>query len=175
VRWARHTLQHGPRINNEIYMSSVFVNMIGAGVPVAAHHVPIIGVGTAWMAAAYSRHVGIKLRTCFDLDNTLVTYPAVPGDYSTVRPIAPMVDLARQAKEHGHTIIIYTARRMATNDGNAAVALADIFVTTAPSIRSCRACAPSASPSARRSRGPTWPRSCPRAWASACGSAACAS
>ena len=115
-------------------MSSVFVNMIGAGVPVAAHHVPIIGVGTAEMAAAHSRHIGIKLRMCFDLDNTLVTYPTVPGDYSTVEPIAAMVDLARQAKEHGHTIIIYTARRMATHGGNAAAALADIGRVTFATI-----------------------------------------
>ena len=126
VRWARHTLQHGPRVNNEIYMSSVFVNMLAARERVLAHHVPIIGVGTAEMAAAHSRQVGVKLRLCFDFDNTLVTYPAVPGDYSTVLPIAPMVDLARQAKEHGHTIIIYTARRMATHGNNAAAALADV-------------------------------------------------
>ena len=112
-----------------------FVNIDRRGrVPVASHHVPIIGAGTAEMASALSRHVGIKLRICFDLDNTLVTYPDVPGDYSTVRPIAPMVDLARQAKEHGHTIIIFTARRMATHGGNAAAALADIGRVTFATI-----------------------------------------
>lgn len=100
--------------------------MIGAGVPVASHHAPIIGAGTAEMAAVLSRHVGIKLRICFDLDSTLITYPAVPGNYLTVLPIAPMADLAQQAKEHGHTIIIYTAQRMATHGGHAATALADI-------------------------------------------------
>ena len=28
-----------------------------------------------------------KLRICFDLDNTLVSYPKVKGDYSSVEPI----------------------------------------------------------------------------------------
>jgi len=34
-----------------------------------------------------------KMRIVFNLDNTLVTLPADPADYSSVRPVADMVDL----------------------------------------------------------------------------------
>ena len=35
----------------------------------------------------------IKKRFCFDLDNTLVTYPKIKGDYSTVEPIVKNIEL----------------------------------------------------------------------------------
>jgi hypothetical protein len=38
-----------------------------------------------------------KMRIVFNLDNTLVTLPADPADYSSVRPVADMVDLVRAA------------------------------------------------------------------------------
>jgi len=57
-------------------------------------------------------------RICFDLDNTLVTYPEVKGDYTSVRPIFKNIILLRKLKNAGNTIIIYTARRMKTYDGN---------------------------------------------------------
>ena len=43
-----------------------------------------------------------KLRFCFDLDNTLVSYPVIPGDYSTVQPIAKTIQTVRQLKQEGH-------------------------------------------------------------------------
>ena len=57
-------------------------------------------------------------RICFDLDNTLVTYPVIQGDYSTVKPIEKNINLLRYLKTFGNTIIIYTARRMKTHNGN---------------------------------------------------------
>ncbi|MEM3063254.1 MAG: sugar phosphate nucleotidyltransferase [Nitrososphaerota archaeon] len=65
-------------------------------------------------------------RYCFDLDNTLVTHPEVPGDYSTVKPIEANVEFLRYLKKLGHTIIIYTARRMKTHQGNVGKIVADI-------------------------------------------------
>ncbi len=65
-------------------------------------------------------------RICFDLDNTLVTYPTIPGDYSTVGPIAPVISALQGLYKDGNTIIIYTARRMATHKHNAGAAVADI-------------------------------------------------
>lgn len=50
-------------------------------------------------------------RFCWDLDGTLVTPPAVTGDYSTVKPIMRNVELVRQLYAAGHYIIIATARR----------------------------------------------------------------
>jgi capsule biosynthesis phosphatase len=69
-------------------------------------------------------------RYCFDLDNTLVTFPKITGDYSSVEPISYMIDFVKYLKKFNHTIIIYTARRMATHKGNTAAALADIGPVT---------------------------------------------
>jgi capsule biosynthesis phosphatase len=63
---------------------------------------------------------------CFDLDNTLVTYPQTSGDYSTVQPIEPMINLARKMKSEGHIIIIHTARRMKTHAHNVGAVCRDI-------------------------------------------------
>lgn len=70
------------------------------------------------------------LRICFDIDNTLVSKPKVPGDYSSVEPIDKNVDLLRRLKSSGHVIILHTARKMSTHAGNAGKALADIGRTT---------------------------------------------
>jgi capsule biosynthesis phosphatase len=65
-------------------------------------------------------------RFCFDLDNTLVTAPRTQGDYSTVEPIQETINHLRGLKEMGHTIIIYTARRMRTHGGNVGGVIADV-------------------------------------------------
>lgn len=65
-------------------------------------------------------------RICFDLDNTLVTYPEVENDYTTVKPIKKNIELLNYLKKMGNTIIIYTARRMKTHQGNIGKIYADI-------------------------------------------------
>jgi choline kinase len=55
------------------------------------------------------------LRICFDLDNTLVTYPTVPGDYTSVKPISEMIQLLNKLKGEGHEIIIHTTRSVKTH------------------------------------------------------------
>lgn len=67
-----------------------------------------------------------KLRLCFDLDNTLVTYPKIKDDYTTVEPINENISFLRYLKNFGHTIIIYTARRMKTHCGNIGNIMKDI-------------------------------------------------
>eukprot|EP00242_Pyramimonas_sp_CCMP2087_P001077 CAMPEP_0198228712 /NCGR_PEP_ID=MMETSP1445-20131203/113742_1 /TAXON_ID=36898 /ORGANISM="Pyramimonas sp., Strain CCMP2087" /LENGTH=419 /DNA_ID=CAMNT_0043909131 /DNA_START=99 /DNA_END=1355 /DNA_ORIENTATION=- len=69
-------------------------------------------------------------RWCFDLDNTLVTHPTVAGDYSTCEPIPHMVKVVRDLHAAGHYIIISTARRMRTHNGNIGGVTADIGVVT---------------------------------------------
>jgi capsule biosynthesis phosphatase len=71
-----------------------------------------------------------KLRICFDLDNTLVTYPTIVGDYSTVKPINNNITLLKNLKNDGHEIIIYTARRMKTHNGNVGKVIKDIAAVT---------------------------------------------
>jgi capsule biosynthesis phosphatase len=70
------------------------------------------------------------LRICFDLDNTLVTYPYKAGDYSSVKPIQQNIQLLRKLKKEGHTIIIYTARRMLTHNHNVGAVMKDIAQLT---------------------------------------------
>ncbi|CAF1162552.1 unnamed protein product [Adineta steineri] len=67
-----------------------------------------------------------KMRFCFDLDNTLVSYPTKYGDYSTVQPKAQNIQLVRELHKAGHYIIIQTARRMRTHHGNVGAVIADI-------------------------------------------------
>ena len=71
-----------------------------------------------------------KLRICFDLDNTLTTYPTIAGDYTTVKPIYKNITLLKKLKSDGHEIIIYTARRMKTHHGNIGKVIKDIASVT---------------------------------------------
>ena len=57
-------------------------------------------------------------RFCFDLDNTLVTFPEKDRDYSTVKPILRTINYVKYLKSLGNVIIISTARGMKTFDGN---------------------------------------------------------
>ena len=57
-------------------------------------------------------------RICFDLDNTLVTFPSIKNDYTSVKPIQKNINFLKYLKHFGNTIIIYTARRMKTHYGN---------------------------------------------------------
>jgi capsule biosynthesis phosphatase len=67
-----------------------------------------------------------NLRVCFDLDNTLVTFPKIKNDYTTVEPIQKNIDFLNYMKKIGNEIIIYTARRMKTHNGNNGKLLKDI-------------------------------------------------
>jgi capsule biosynthesis phosphatase len=75
-----------------------------------------------------------KLRICFDLDNTLVTYPTIPNDYSSVKPIVKNIQLLHNLKNNGHEIIIYTARRMVTHKNNIGKVIKDIALVTINSL-----------------------------------------
>ena len=55
---------------------------------------------------------------CFDLSNTLVTYPTINGDYPTAKPIERNISLLKYLKSVGNNIIIYTARRTKTHNWN---------------------------------------------------------
>lgn len=78
----------------------------------------------------YNNNNNNKLRICFELDNTLVSYPIVAGDYSTVKPINHNLSLLKRLRNDGHKIIIYTARRMKTRNGNIGKVIKDIASVT---------------------------------------------
>lgn len=67
-----------------------------------------------------------KIRFCYDLDNTLVSFSVIPNDYTTVEPIEKNIKKLRKLKEMGHYIIISTARRMQTHKGNVSKIIADV-------------------------------------------------
>ena len=123
-------LEINEKTNNEFYMSLMydFILKNVNSLPITSISNitidKIISLGTP--NQLQSSRIKTKLRYVFDLDNTLVTYPTIHGDYSSVKPIPKMIHLLRKLKEEGHTIIIYTARRMGTHNHNTGAAIKDI-------------------------------------------------
>ncbi len=115
--------------NKELYMSQLYKIAIERGLPLKSVPLlePSIHIGSLNEISRYLPRLEIpKMRICFDLDNTLVTYPSSPGDYTSVEPVAEMVALAQRLHADGHTVIIHTARRMKTHGGNLGAVIKDI-------------------------------------------------
>ena len=124
ITYAERVIQENLRIDNQFFFSQVYKLMLD-------HH-DIIP-----MFISYTKLIGNTnqlfnkpLRICFDLDNTLVTLPTIPGDYSSVKPIFKMISLLKNLKKLGHTIIIYTARRMNSHKHNVGRVIRDIGLVT---------------------------------------------
>jgi len=114
---------------SELYFSSLFEDIINNGELITGIQFPdtICHIGSLKeLRQSIGRITRPHMRICFDLDNTLVTYPDVPNDYSTVKPIEPMISLVQRLHNEGHTIIIHTARRMATHKNNVGSVIRDI-------------------------------------------------
>ena len=130
----------------EYYTSSIIGKMIANGENFRGIFVPSFEcVGTPAQLrtflgklkepnSPFLRGRGRMMRFCFDLDGTLVTHPAVAGDYSTCQPIERNIKLLRELKAAGHHIIIYTARRMRTCKGNVGGVLANVGMVTFQSL-----------------------------------------
>ena len=119
--------------DKEFYMSGLFALMLQMSVSIQAikFEGDVFHIGSLKeLDDSWPRITKPSMRVCFDLDNTLVTYPLVPGDYSTVKPVNSMICLARQMKAEGHTIIIHTARRMVTHKHNVGAVIKDIGALT---------------------------------------------
>jgi capsule biosynthesis phosphatase len=130
----------GKTIKGEYYISMVIKHMIEDEYEFISKlikredfHV----LGTPYQVKLFSsikKNGGMIQRFCFDLDNTLVTYPKVDGDYTTCEPINRNIEYLRYLKSNGHLIIIYTARRMRTWSGNIGSVVADIGKITLESL-----------------------------------------
>ena len=59
-----------------------------------------------------------KIRICFDIDNTILKYRKKNQSYKDINEIDKITYLLKELKKHGHTIILYTARGMKTNNSN---------------------------------------------------------
>lgn len=132
-------------LKTEYYMSMIYDLMLKDNIPVYAEQVDKFHcVGTPTQLKQFVHKLSTEnsickrqhaLRVCFDLDNTLVTVPSVAGDYSTVKPLHENIVLCQEMKKMGHTIIIYTARRMRTHSGNLGRVMADIAGVTLDNLR----------------------------------------
>jgi capsule biosynthesis phosphatase len=121
-------------LDEELYISHVYHKMLSDKQSIDSHQVTDFHcVGTPLQLQVYCNNNKDKskpLRICFDFDNTLVSYPTIKGNYSTVKPIVKNIKFLRLLKDLGHTIIIYTARKMRTHGGNVGKVVADISQVT---------------------------------------------
>ena len=129
-------LDNNIKQKNEYYTSTVIKEMINDKITFAysvIHEKKYHCLGTPIQLKLfynnYQKIEGLspkKLRFCFDLDNTLVSFPKIKDDYTTVDPILKNINFLKYLKKLDHTIIIYTARRMKTHKGNIGKVLCDI-------------------------------------------------
>ncbi|HTZ42009.1 MAG TPA: sugar phosphate nucleotidyltransferase [Candidatus Omnitrophota bacterium] len=126
-------------IPNELYTSKVYDLMIQDGYKIFGHEIKrenIICIGTpSQLREQAIRQPSSQKIFCFDLDNTLVSFPHVSGDYSTVKPIEKNVDFLRNLKKKGHKIIIYSSRRMLTHGGDVKKVIDDIGEATIKQLK----------------------------------------
>lgn len=130
---AKYLLLKNNKIKNEFYFSRLYQELIQNGEQIEAlyiNEVTHLGSKQEILLHQNNHLYTKKMRICFDLDNTLVTYPTIPYDYSSVKPIPKMIDLLKKMKEQGHEIIIHTARRMLTHQHNIGKVIKDIAMVT---------------------------------------------
>jgi capsule biosynthesis phosphatase len=124
----KQILDLNDKSKNEFYMSLMYDHIL-KGKNESVLNITInktISLGTPNQLINSEKIGSGSLTYVFDLDNTLVTYPSIHGDYSTIRPILKMINLVKKLKEHGHYIIINTARRMKTHGGKVGAVIKDI-------------------------------------------------
>jgi capsule biosynthesis phosphatase len=120
-------LKDNSKTNNEFYISLIYEYLLRNSCIVENITIDkTVSLGTPHQLINTNKIKTCKLRYVFDLDNTLVTYPTINKDYSSVKPIEKMINLVRKLKNDGHTIIIYTARRMGTHSHNIGAVTKDI-------------------------------------------------
>lgn len=122
------TIKGNLKSKNEFYTSTIYNLMLKNNVVVNAKECnDYTCLGTPDQLKIHSSfNTKTSKRICFDLDNTLVTYPKIKNDYKSVEPIQKNIDYLKHLKRQGNTIIIYTARRMKTHGGNIGLIVRDI-------------------------------------------------
>ena len=124
----------------EYYTSGVIGAMIDEGSTFTALQIDpsrmhVLGTPTQLVEWCVRQRAAPACRICFDIDNTLLTPPRTPGDYSTCVPIAENVAACKAFFEQGHTIILQTERGLDAHGGNAGAAVADVAAATLASLR----------------------------------------
>ena len=120
----------------EFYMSNLYETLLQSGHSIQCVPVESLCLGTPRdIAENVSRLPRHPLRICFDIDNTLLKYRTPSQSYKECEPIQSMVDFLRRLKADGHTIILYTARGMATQNGDLGKVMATIAADTFTSLK----------------------------------------
>lgn len=65
-------------------------------------------------------------RICLDLDGTICTLRSEKGDYANAEPNAGAIETINRWHDDGHHIIIFTARRMRTHEGDVQKVILDV-------------------------------------------------
>lgn len=138
--YARMLLRGETTFNNEYYMSLLYRSMIEHGETITAFPVDSsICLGTPEdIEANITQLTTHKLRICFDIDNTLFEYRKPTETYANCKPIEHMVEFVRQLHEHGHTIILYTARGMKTYKSNVGEVIRHNAMDTISRLEECK-------------------------------------
>lgn len=123
--------------DSEVYISYIIELMIKDRIVFKSIKAVDFNVlGTPQQIIEFSKSYNLqKKRFVFDLDNTLVSFPEKQGDYSTVKPIPKTINYLNNLKRLGHTIIIYTARRMRTHGGSVGKVISDIADVTIKTLK----------------------------------------
>jgi capsule biosynthesis phosphatase len=140
--YSKMVIQNNKKTNHEFYFSELYKFIINS-TDIKETIKPIFIEKTEHIGSYQeitNRKISLlkkKLRICFDLDNTLVTYPTIINDYTTVKPIEKNIELLNYFRKEGHEIIIYTARRMLTHKGNIGKVIKDIAMITINTLEKC--------------------------------------
>jgi capsule biosynthesis phosphatase len=139
IFYSKKMIDENIKIRNEFYFSELYKIMINDNkiiIPVLFEKNIHIGSLNEIKENIHEiKNYNKKLRICFDLDNTLVTFPTIIGDYSSVLPIYNNIKLLKKMKSEGHEIIIYTARRMKTHSHNIGKVTKDIALVTIETLQ----------------------------------------
>ena len=121
------------------YISHVYKEMIADKIliePIYISSKDFVCLGTPEQVKDFSIDYNFpKKRFCFDLDNTLVSFPKIKNNYSTVSPIYKNIKFLKTLKDKGHYIIIYTARRMKTHNSNVKKVIKEIKLLTISQLK----------------------------------------
>jgi len=137
MKHASSMLQKNHKTNNEFYFSQLYKLLLSLSFESKENNIVPVFIDKTQHIGSFKEITTFTfdipkptLRICFDLDNTLVSYPSVVYDYTTVKPIHKNIQLLRMFKNQGHEIIIHTARRMATHNANVGKVIKDIALIT---------------------------------------------
>jgi len=85
------------KTSNEFYFSKIYALLLNDNQPIIPIYIEkTTHVGTLNELLDEMRLIEFnKITICFDIDNTLFTYPSIPNDYTSVKPIYKMINLLK--------------------------------------------------------------------------------